>query len=122
MDTLELKKPAAKRRFKAWIEEWEEEARVNPAEICIARLCEKYKNLKFWDPDNERMCRIDDEQMKFFKGNKRKDIDRGWSVIAVYGEGKDDAEPWPIGDMLCGVIRDTEQDEGVEVVTQQDEV
>ena len=68
------------------------------------------------------MCRIDDEQMKFFKGNKRKDIDRGWSVIAVYGEGKDDAEPWPIGDMLCGVIRDTEQDEGVEVVTQQDEV
>ena len=65
------------------------------------------------------MCRILGDQMKFFKGNKRRDIDKGWSVIAVYEEGKDDAEPWPIGDMLCGVIRETEQDEGVQVITRQ---
>ena len=122
MDTLELKKPAAKRRFKAWIEDWEEESRVNPDEVHMARLCNKYGNLKLWDPDNERMCRIHPEQMKWFKGNKRAKIDKGWSVIAVYGDGTEDAEPWEVGDMLCKVIAETEQDEGVEVVTQQDEI
>ena len=65
VDTLELKKPAAKHKFKAWIENWEEEARVNPD--CMIRLIEKYKNLKFFDPDNKRMCRIHDKQMKFLK-------------------------------------------------------
>ena len=40
----------------------------------------------------------------------------------MYGEGKDDAEPWEIGALLCQVIRDTVQDEGVEVVTQEDGV
>ena len=122
VDTLELKKPAAIRKFKYWIENWEEEACLNPGEVNKIKLREKYKNLKFLDPDTERMCRISEEQMKFLKGNKKKKIDRGWSVLAVYGDGEDDAEPWPIGDMLCGVIRETEQDEGVEVVTQQTEV
>jgi len=122
VDTLELKKPAAKRRFKAWIEDWEEEARVNQDEVCMVRLCNKYGNLKFWDPDNKRMCRIHDEDMKFFKGNKRQKIDRGWSVVAVYGDGEEDAEPWQVGELLCQVIRDTPQDEGVEVVTKEDGV
>ena len=104
VDTLELKKPAAIRKFKSWIEDWEEEARLNPGEVNMIRLCEKYKNLKFLDPDTGKMFQISEDQMKFFKGNNNKKIDKGWSVIAVYGEGEDDAEPWPIGDMLCNVI------------------
>ena len=93
VDTLELKKPAAIRKFKSWIEDWEEEARLNPGEVNMIRLCEKYKNLKFLDPDTGKMFQISEDQMKFFKGKKKKKIDKGWSVIAVYGEGEDDAEP-----------------------------
>jgi len=122
VDTLELKKPAAKRQFKAWIEDWEKEAIVKHDDVCMVRLTNKYGNLKFWDPDSERMCRIHDEQLKWFKGNKKQGIDKGWAVIAVYGNGKDDAEPWQIGDLLCQVIRNTPQDEGVEVVTQEEGV
>ena len=122
VDTLELKKPAAIRKFKSWIKDWEEEARLNPGEVNMIRLCEKYKNLKFLDPDTGKMFRISEDQMKFFKGNNKKKIDKGWSVITVYGESEDDAEPWPIGDMLCNVIKETDQDEGVEVVTKQHEI
>ena len=43
--------------------------------------------------------------MKWFKGNKRQGIDKGWSVIAMYGDGKEDADPWEVGDVLCKCIQ-----------------
>ena len=67
VDTLELKKPAAIRYFKSWIKDWEEEARLNPGEVNEIKLREKYKNLKFLDPDTGQMCRFSEEQMKFLK-------------------------------------------------------
>ena len=53
MDPGELKKPAARRIFHAWLEDWEEEMLLQNDPVAEAQLLEKYKNLVFHDPDND---------------------------------------------------------------------
>jgi hypothetical protein len=52
VDMGALKEPAVERIFRAWVEEWEEEARMKNDCVEDARLLTKYKGLVFNDPDS----------------------------------------------------------------------
>ena len=47
----EMKEPASKRVFRAWVEDWEKEGQKVNCPAVEARFLEKYKNLVFKDPD-----------------------------------------------------------------------
>ena len=49
MNTDELKKPAAKRIFRGWIEDWETELLMKNDPVAEAQLLVKYKGLVFMD-------------------------------------------------------------------------
>ena len=51
VDTGALKEPAVERIFRAWVKDWEEEARKKNDCVEEARLLTKYKGLVFNDPD-----------------------------------------------------------------------
>jgi hypothetical protein len=114
VNTAELKKPAATRIFRAWLEEWEEELLQQNDCVAEARLLEKYKNLVFYDPDNDTTYTVCDKNLEFHRKNKKKGIDGGWSVIGV--DDEEDYEPFVIGKMLIELIADHEQAPGVEIV------
>ena len=77
-------------------------------------MLEKYKNLVFYDPDNDTTYTVCDKNLEFHRKNKKKGIDGGWSVIGV--DDEDDYEPFVIGKMLIELIADHEQAPGVEIV------
>ena len=47
-----LKEPAVQRIFRAWVEDWEEDARKKNDCVLEALLLQKYKDLVFHDPDS----------------------------------------------------------------------
>ena len=114
MDTGELKKPAATRIFRAWLEDWEEEMLRQNDPVAEAQLLEKYKNLVFHDPDNDTTYTVHDKNLEYHRRNKKKGIDGGWAVIGV--EEDDDNEPFVVGQMLIDLIADHEQAPGVQIV------
>lgn len=114
VDTAELKKPAATRIFRAWVEDWEKELLQENDCVAEARLLEKYKNLVFFDPDNQTTFTIHDKNLEYQRKNRKKGIDGGWSVIGV--DEEEDNEAFVIGPMLIELIADHEQAPGVEIV------
>ena len=60
VDTEELKEPATKRIFGAWLEEWEKEIVKKNDCVAEARLLAKYKNLQFY------LCRVANNNLKIF--------------------------------------------------------
>ena len=52
VDTGALKEPAVESIFRAWVEDWEEEARKKNDCVEEACLLTKYKGLVFNDPDS----------------------------------------------------------------------
>ena len=53
VNTSILKEPAVQRIFRAWVEDWEEEARKKNDPVAEAMLLQKYEGLVFHDPDSE---------------------------------------------------------------------
>ena len=53
VDTTVLKLETCKRIFRAWVEDWEKPLLKINDDIAEVRLLEKYKDLVFYDPDNE---------------------------------------------------------------------
>ena len=52
VDTGALKEPAVERIFRAWVEDWEEEARKKNCSVEEACLLSKYRGLVFNDLDS----------------------------------------------------------------------
>ena len=52
VDMEALKHVPICRVFRAWVEDWEEEARKRNDAVCEAKLLAKYKGLVFHDPDS----------------------------------------------------------------------
>ena len=58
VDTVQLQAASPTRIFHAWVEDWEEEILRKNDIVAEVRLLEKYKNLVFYDPDNECMYTV----------------------------------------------------------------
>ncbi len=52
VNTGKLKEPAVQRIFRAWVEDWEEDARKKNDCVSEVLLLQKYKGLVFHDPDS----------------------------------------------------------------------
>jgi len=48
-----LKEPAVQSIFRAWVEDWKQDARKNNDVVVEARLLQKYRGLVFHDPDTD---------------------------------------------------------------------
>ncbi len=65
VDTLALKIREVEWVFRAWVEDWEEEARKKKDCVCEAQLLAKYKGLVFCDPDTRKVYYVCDQNMEF---------------------------------------------------------
>ena len=63
-----LKEKEIERVFRAWVEDWEEEAWNKNDCVAEALLLAKYKGLVFIDPDSGKSFSIWDQNMEFRRG------------------------------------------------------
>ena len=118
VDVEQLQKPASHRLFRAWIEDWERSHLTTNDSVAEASLLAKYKGLRFYLPDDEVTYTIHEDNLEFQRGSKRLNQERGWNVFGVppNANGDDDDEPFMINNVLCELIANTDQEDGVEVI------
>ena len=116
VDTGALKEPAVERIIRAWVKDWEEEARKKNDYVEEARLLTKYKGLVFNDPDSGSTFSVWDRNIEFCRGRCN-----GWFVVGVSADKLDNAscnEPFSL-EMACELIGATKQKEGVKVLQEE---
>ena len=114
-----LKEVQVKRIFRAWVEDWEEEARKKNDPVSEAHLLHKYKNLVFSDPDTGNTFSIWEHNMEFRQGRGN-----GWFVLGVCADSNKDVDNNDILEAFSleianELIADTMQDVRVQVIRQQ---
>lgn len=115
VDTEALKEPAVDRVFRAWVEEWEVEARMKNDCVEEARFLSKYKGLVFNDPDTGGTFSVTDKNMEFRRGRGN-----GWFVVGVSADDPDDENNEAFSlEIACELIGATKQKEGVQVLQQE---
>jgi hypothetical protein len=65
VDMGALKEPPIERVFRAWVEDWEEEAQKKIECVAKAQLLAKYKGLVFRDPNTGKAFLIWEQNMEF---------------------------------------------------------
>jgi hypothetical protein len=80
-----LRESAVEHVLRAWVEDWEEEARKKNDCVAEAQLLAKYKYLVFHDPDSEKSFLIWEQNMEFRRGRGN-----GWFLVAVCAAADDD--------------------------------
>ena len=110
VDSAALKEPVAQRIFRAYVEDWEEDERMNNNCVTEARFLAKYGGLVFLDPDreSEKMFTVYNKNMEFHRGRGN-----GWHVLAASSD--DNFEAFTL-EIACVVIGETEQAAGIMVV------
>jgi hypothetical protein len=108
-DLLALKDVPVERIFRAWVEDWDHEARKKNDPVAEAKLIAKYKGLVFCDPDTGNAFTVWHKYLEFRSGKGG-----GWFVI---GECADDPneillEPFTLG-LACELIWEAEQKNGI---------
>ena len=122
VDMEALKQVPIRRVFRAWVEDWEEEARRRNEAVCEAKLLAKYKGLVFRDPDNNncafKVKVLWDENMEYRLGRDG----GGWFVIADCNDDPENPfqEPFTL-EIACELIGETDQEEGIQVIKQDGE-
>ena len=117
VDTTVLRSVSRKRIFKCWFEEWEKEAVKKNDPVQESRLLQKYKDLIFFDPDNQVNFTIHPGNMEYQRGRNG-----GWMAIGIPPDDCGiDEEPFQLGDMLVGLIADTEQADNITMVRMEEE-
>ena len=111
VDTKELKQPATIRIFRDWVEDWEKDLLKMNDCVVEAKILEKYKGLIFWDPDTEANFTVHEENFKFHRGKVG-----GWHLIGNLSDESVEDEGFAIGEMIIGIIANTEQRSGVEII------
>ena len=110
VDTNILKEPAVQHIFRAWVEDWEQDARKNNYVVAEARLLLKYRGLVFHDPDTDNGFSIYDQNMEFHRGRGN-----GWFVLRVCSTNAVEDEGFLL-DIACELIGGTPQKEGIQVM------
>ena len=111
VNTTELKTQSSKRIFRAWIEEWEEDLLKKNDILAEVRLLEKYKDLVFYDPDNDCIYTVWHKNLEWQRGRNG-----GWCLIGCPMNDDLDDEPFTIGPMVIDMIADTDQNENVDII------
>ena len=76
---------------------------------------EKYKGLLMYDPDYKTRFTIWDENLEYHKGREG-----GWCLIGSHPSSDENMdEPYLINDDIVAMIAETEQAEGVMIVTRE---
>ena len=84
-------------------------------------ILEKYKDLRFYDPDDKVIRIVYSKNLQWQKGVRGK-TKKGWTLIGVGpGDGGDaeDLEGFEVGDMVIELIAKCKQADGIEIVHQQ---
>ena len=110
VDTNILKEPAVQRIFRAWVEDWEQDARKHNDVVAEARLLQKYRGLVFHDPDKDNGFCIYDQNMEFRRGRGN-----GWFVLGVCSTNAVEDEGFLL-EIACELIGGTPQKEGIQVM------
>lgn len=111
VNTSEISQPVRRRLFHAWIEDWEKDLLKKNDCVAEARLLEKYKDLVFFDPDNEILYTVSNENLDFHRGGKG-----GWFVIGIPADDKYDDEPFKIADWMVKLIAEHEQEPHIRII------
>lgn len=98
--------PQRQRHFNCWLEDWESENLKNNDVVVEAKLLRKYRDLQWYDPDQDVNFVVCSRRMHFSKTKGS----RGWCVKALESsydynnERDDDWEPWELSKDLYGQI------------------
>jgi len=84
--------------------------------IAEVRVLEKYKDLVFFDPDNECIYTVWHKNLEWQRGRNG-----GWWVIGCSMDDKLDDEPFPIGQMTIDLIAETSQNANVQIIQNEKE-
>ncbi len=109
----DLKEPAVQRIFRAWVEDWEEDARKKNDCVLEALLLQKYKGVVFHDPNSGNDFCIWHQNMEYCRGRRN-----GWFLLGVCAEDGVEDEAFTL-ELACEMIGDTPQNDGVQVVHQE---
>ena len=116
VDTTVLKLATSKRIFRVWVEDWEKPfLKINDG-ISEVRLLEKYKDLVFYDPDNECVYTVWHKNMEWQRGHNG-----DWCLIGCSADDKLDDELFSIAEMVISLIVKSGQDSNVDVVLNEKE-
>ena len=116
LDTTQLKLATFKRIFRAWVEDWEKPfLKINNV-IAEVRLLEKYKDLVFYDPNNECVYTVWHKNMEWQSGRNS-----GWCLIGCPADEKLDDEPFSIAEMVISLIAKSSQYSNFDVVLNEKE-
>ena len=110
VDTSILKEPAVQHVFRAWVEDWEVEARKKNDCVSETLLLQKYKGLVFRDPDSDNDFCIWERNMEFRRGRGN-----GWFLLGICATNGVEDEGFSL-ELACDMIGDTPQREGIQVV------
>ena len=116
VDTGGLKARVVERVFRAWVEDWEEEIRYRNDVVNETLLLEKYKGLRFRDPDTRKVFYIWNDNLEFHRGKGQ-----GWHIIGIWAdnpstdEADEESEPFSL-EIACELIGQHPQKDGIEVI------
>ena len=112
VETTVLQSVSRNRVFRCWEEDWELEAKKKNDPVQEARLLQKYKDLIFYDPDNEVNFTVHPGNMEFQRGRNG-----GWMAIGIPPDDVGlEEEPFELGDMLIEMIGSTEQADNITMI------
>ncbi len=115
VDMVALKEPPVKCLFRAWVEDWEQEARKKNDCVAEAQLLAKYKGLVFLDPNTGKSFWIWEQNMEFRQGRGN-----GWFLVDVCADDEDNNKAFTL-EIACELIGETTQRDGVQVIHQNEE-
>ena len=98
------------------MEDWEKELLKDNDCVAEARLLEKYKNLAFYDPDEDTTFTIHPDNLEFRRGKGG-----GWMLIGVSADENVEDEPFEIKQVFIDLIAKTEQTVNVTIVHRDEE-
>jgi len=113
INTGALKVREYQRVFRAWVEDWEEEAQKKNYCVCKAQLLAKYKGLVFRDPDTLKTYYMCKDNMEFRRGRGH-----GWLVIGIWADNPgpdEELEPYTL-ELACESIADYLQKDRIQVL------
>lgn len=103
-----------KRIVRAWIEDWEEKAIGDDNVVSEQCILDKYKNLSFYDLDSDStFTSRADKQLQWNRQHKREGIERGWLLLGVNENDKEEAFAIPF---FIELFLDTDQPDDIEII------
>ena len=119
-----MKQPATERIFRAWLEDWEKEILKKNDCVAEAQLLSKYKDLVFYDMDNEATFVVWNKNMEYHRANRKAGVEGRWALIYVTPDADKDGEgeAWAICEEIIEMIATMEQAPGVEIIHHKESV